>query len=135
MHHHINRYATHTVRLTVLNLAFLLGHVLKVPQDGSPRQVVEGLVPQVLVDLLLALAPVQVGLDVEHHLPPHRLAAQQARHDRHAVPLLRRDAGGQAGAEAVLGGLHLAQLVRVGVWKGHRAGCLISGLQRASRVL
>ena len=121
MHHRIDIHGTHTVMLTVLNLAFLLGHVLKVPQDGTARQVVEGLVPQVLVDLLLALAAVQVGLDVEHHLPPHGLPAQQARHHRLAVPLLRRDAGGQGRAEAVLGGLHLAQLVRVGVWKGHRA--------------
>lgn len=55
--------------LTVLDLTLLLCHVFKVMYDGTSGQVVEGLVPQLLVDLLLAFAAAQVGSDIKEHLP------------------------------------------------------------------
>lgn len=64
--------------LTVLNLALLFHHVLKVVYDGASSQVVKGLVPQLLVDLLLALSSVQVGFDIKGHLPLGEFATQES---------------------------------------------------------
>lgn len=63
--------------LTVLNGAFPLRHVLKVVYDGACGQMVKGLVPQLLVNLLLAFPPLQEGLDVKEHLPLDRLSTEQ----------------------------------------------------------
>lgn len=63
--------------LTVLDLTLLLCHVLEVVYDGASGQVVEGLVPQLLVDLLLTLAAAQVGPDIEKHLPLCRFSTQE----------------------------------------------------------
>lgn len=69
-------------RLTVLDLDLLLCQVFKVVYDGTSGQVVKGLVPQLLVDLLLTLAATQVGSDIEEHLPFCRFSTQEPRdHD------------------------------------------------------
>lgn len=64
--------------LTMLDFALLVCHVLKVTYDGASSQVVEGLIPQLLVDLFLTLPSVQVGLDVKAHLPLCEFPAQQS---------------------------------------------------------
>lgn len=78
-------YAFPSSALTVLDLTLFIHHVLKVVDDGVSGQVVEGLVPQLLVHLLLTFTSTQERLDVEHHLPLHGFPAQQAGHHGLAV--------------------------------------------------
>lgn len=59
------------MELTVLNLTLLICHVLKVVKDGASGEVMEGLIPQLFVNFFLTFPAVQVGLDVEDHLPLH----------------------------------------------------------------
>lgn len=72
--------------LTVLDLTLLLCHVLEVMYDGTSGQVVEGLIPQLLVDLLLTLAAAQVGSDIKKHLPFCRFSTQEPGDHNLAVP-------------------------------------------------
>lgn len=69
----------------MLNLTLLIHHVLKVLYDGASSQVVEGLIPQLLVNLFLTFPAVQVGLDIKDHLPPHGFSTQQSGHHSLAV--------------------------------------------------
>ncbi len=67
-----------TFDLTMLNLTLFIHHVFKVLNNGESRQVMEGFVPQVLVNFLLPLSAFQERLDVKGHLPSHGLPAQQS---------------------------------------------------------
>lgn len=100
--------------LTVLDLALLLRHVLEVADDGASGQVVEGLVPQLLVDLLLPFPAVQVGLDIEDDLPPRRLPAQQPGHHGLAVALVLAGCT-RVRRLALLWGFRLTKLVSITV--------------------
>lgn len=62
--------------LTMLNFTLPLCHLLKVLNDGVGRQVMERLIPEVLVNLLFPLATFQVWLDVEGHFPLHLFPTQ-----------------------------------------------------------
>lgn len=76
------------IELTVFNLTLFIGHVLKVIDDGAAGQVVEGLVPQLLMNLFLTFTATQKGLDIKHNLPLHWFSAQQSRHHSLAVTLV-----------------------------------------------
>lgn len=71
--------------LTMLNLTLLLHHVLKVLYDGASCQVVEGLVPKLLVDLFFTFSAVKEGLNIKGHFPPHGFSTKQPGHHSLAV--------------------------------------------------
>lgn len=66
--------------LTMLYFTLSFRHVLKVVEDGVTRQVMKGLVPQLLVNFFFSFSPIQVRFDFKDHLPPHRFSTQQPRH-------------------------------------------------------
>lgn len=102
------------LKLTVLDLALLIRHVLEVVYDGASGQVVEGLVPQLLVDLFLAFPAVQEGLDIKYDLPLCWFPTQQPGHHGLAVPSVLVGCI-QIWTLGLLRGFCLTQLVSVSV--------------------
>lgn len=102
------------LKLTVLDLALLIRHVLEVVYDGASGQVVEGLVPELLVDLFLTLPAAQEGLDIEDDLPLRRLPTQQPGHHGLAVASVLVGCT-QIWNMGLLRGFCLTQLVSVSV--------------------
>lgn len=65
------------VLITVLDLTFPLGQLLKVSYDGLGRQMMKRLVPQVALVVVPALSFPEQLLDVESNFPLHWMIAPQ----------------------------------------------------------
>lgn len=69
----------------MFNLTLLIHHVFKVMYDGASSQVVEGLIPQLFMNLFLTFTAIQEGLDIKDDLPFLWFPTQQSGHQGLAV--------------------------------------------------